>query len=442
VNSRLCILIVALFASPTRAQEVKIDRSLPRYRPIAAGVAGVIRGHSSAGMNKLMTIWGRGFRSIYPKARVVLDDKGWVDVRGGAATFGPWLRHIGERETKRLEKHFGYVPMRIDVCFYVLAAYVHKDNPYRGGLSMDGIESIFSARFKDATWGDLGLGGEWSERPIMLYARDSHRFFLRYRCSLDFSFKNSVRWRADDAAVASSLAQDVRGLGLAVIGCQAESVRTLPIAGKGSSEFIAPTADNARKGAYPLSAPFYLLLNHDPHSPDLELDPLRREFLRYCLSREGQQAVIKAGYVPLSAALAKTALEKAGLSPSGQGSWDAALTRLRARRVPRKQMSAIASRARKIGDRPTGKELAGFSTLLARTGLTSSVKFETEKKGAKIRIRLMGFPEATVEPNEPVTLSIGLYHVWTERDGKATSPKGAWFQVVREHERIRIYETE
>lgn len=95
-----------------------------------------------------------------------------------------------------------------------------------------------------------------------------------------------------------------------------------------------------------------------------------------------------------------------------------------------------------MGDRPTGEELAGFSTLLARTGLTSSVKFETEKKGAKIRIRLMGFPEATVEPNEPVTLSIGLYHVWTERDGKATSPKGAWFQVVREHERIRIYETE
>jgi hypothetical protein len=40
-----------------------------------------------------------------------------------------------------------------------------------------------------------------------------------------------------------------------------------------------------------------------------------------------------------------------------------------------------------------------------------------------------------------VTVSIGLYHVWTERDGKATSPKEAWSQVIREHERIWIYES-
>jgi hypothetical protein len=54
----------------------------------------------------------------------------------------------------------------------------------------------------------------------------------------------------------------------------------------------------------------------------------------------------------------------------------------------------------------------------------------------------MGFPEATVEPDAEVTLSIGLYYVWTERGDKATSPKGAWFPVIRKRERVRIYETD
>ena len=39
------------------------------------------------------------------------------------------------------------------------------------------------------------------------------------------------------------------------------------------------------------------------------------------------------------------------------------------------------------------------------------------------------------------TVPIGLYHVWTERDDRATSPKDAWFQIIREHERIKICES-
>jgi hypothetical protein len=38
------------------------------------------------------------------------------------------------------------------------------------------------------------------------------------------------------------------------------------------------------------------------------------------------------------------------------------------------------------------------------------------------------------------TVPIGLYNIWTVRDGKETSPSDAWFLVVREQERIKIYE--
>jgi phosphate transport system substrate-binding protein len=372
---------LVLLASPTKAQEVGVDPSLPLYRPVA-GVVGVIRGHASGGAAMLMLRWGRGFQRIYPNARVALDDAVWEDVRGGAATFGPYM-FMAKHRIEEFERHFGYVPTRIPVYSYTIAVYVHKANPCREGLRIEEVENIFSARYRDKLWGDLGCEGEWSKRPISLYApkfspnRAWH--YLRNRFGLGFTFKDSVRWRFGDAAVVSSVAEDASGIGLAVIGCQTDKVRALPIAPEGSPKFVPATAENVWKGAYPLARFEWLLLNHDFRAPGLELDPLRREFLRYILSREGQQAVIKAGFVALSAKTAEHALAKARLTPTGKGSWYAMMSRLRARGLPHQRMNKIEYVARNLGDRPTHERLVEFSKMLASTGLTSSVALETEE---------------------------------------------------------------
>ena len=44
-----------------------------------------------------------------------------------------------------------------------------------------------------------------------------------------------------------------------------------------------------------------------------ELDPLRREFVRYVLSQQGQEDVVKDGYYPLTAKLVGDALKTVGL---------------------------------------------------------------------------------------------------------------------------------
>ena len=49
------------------------------------------------------------------------------------------------------------------------------------------------------------------------------------------------------------------------------------------------------------------------HKPGSEMDPLRREFLRYMMSKEGQSDVVKDGYYPLPARIAKQQLAKVGL---------------------------------------------------------------------------------------------------------------------------------
>jgi len=438
------VLCIALLASSARAQDMEVDPSLPSYRPVA-GVSGVLGGHSCATRIDLMKVWRAGFQRIYPGAHVELDDDAFEDVGDGAATFGPWVGLMGKHTVGRFKKRFGHAPLRIPVCFFVLAVYVHKDNPLRGGLRVEDVKTIFSPAFRDVTWGDLGCGGKWLNRPIRLYAPRTLTtyFFLTRRCGIDFGYKDSVKRCSNDAAVVASVADDTRGMGLALIGRRTDKVRALTIAPIGSDEFVPTTADNACNGSYPLTDTLYLWLNHDPQG-GFELDPLRREFVRYILSKEGQQAAIGAGHVPLSAELAERALAQAWLTPTGKGSWDRMLSRLRARRLPSKLQKVIEGLTRRAGDRPTLEQLATLAKSLANTGLTSSVNFETDQEGATVKYRLIGDSQATTT-NRPTkhakaTVPIGLYHVWTERDGKATSPKDAWFQIIREHERIKICE--
>ena len=62
-----------------------------------------------------------------------------------------------------------------------------------------------------------------------------------------------------------------------------------------------------RSGKYPLNRFLFLYINRGPGKP---LDPLTREFVKFILSREGQEVVVKDGYLPLSADIVKQELAK------------------------------------------------------------------------------------------------------------------------------------
>jgi phosphate transport system substrate-binding protein len=438
----LCLLVAAPFARGNESPE--LDPSLPSYRPVA-GVIGVLRSHSTATIDDLMRLWGAGFERTYPDVRVELDDAPLDGAAGGACTFGPRVDIMGEPAATRFKARFGYAAMEIPVCLYVLGVFVNKDHPHER-MTIEEVEASFSCLFRDLAWGDLGLEGVWSQRTIKPYAPSDHATsLLRHLPSGPgvFLYKDSVTQCSSDAAVVTSVADDALGLGLASIGRRTERVRVLPIAPKGSPDFVPATAENARDGSYPLTGTFYLILNHDPKG-EFAPDPLRREFLRYILSKEGQQAVIKAGLVALSAEQAGQALARFGLRPTGEGSWEQMMPRLRERELPGAAMTRIEQLVRMLGDQPTREQLVALANMLGRTKLKSTVVFATDEVGATVRYRFLSQAAATPvrEPASRVEadVPIGLYYVWTERDGKPTSPTDAWFPVVREQERIKVYE--
>ena len=96
------------------------------------------------------------------------------------------------------------------------------------------------------------------------------------------------------------MTEDQYGIGYSGIGYKTSGVKAVALADKVGATFFGTDADDVLAGKYPLSRYLYVYVNKAPNKP---LDPLVREFLRFVLSREGQEVVVKDGYLPMSAAI-------------------------------------------------------------------------------------------------------------------------------------------
>jgi phosphate transport system substrate-binding protein len=201
----------------------------------------------------------------------------------------------------------------------MLVVFVHKDNPLKS-LSLQQVDAIFSknrtggAKADIRTWGDLGMEGEWKDRPISLYGRNAtsgtYGYFKEFAL-FKGDFKPTVKEQPGSSAVVQAVASDKFGIGYSGIGYMTANVRALSLAAEPDAKAVPPTPETAYSGDYPLSRFLYLSVNYRPGS---QLDPLRREFLRYVLSRQGQADVTKDGYLPVTPAVAAEALAEVGIA--------------------------------------------------------------------------------------------------------------------------------
>jgi len=162
------------------------------------------------------------------------------------------------------------------------------------------------------TWGDLGLTGEWQDKPISLYGRNASSGtygFFKEVALFKGDFKTTVKEQPGSSAVVQSVASDRYGVGYSGVGYRTADVRAVPIRIR-SGEPIPAEPLRAYAGEYPLTRFLLLSVNHRPGSG---LDPLRREFLCYVLSGTGQHEVTKDGYLPVTPAVARRSLAAAGI---------------------------------------------------------------------------------------------------------------------------------
>jgi len=349
------VLALLLLAPAAQAQ----GTDLPQYRPELM-VSGTIRNYGF-GLGGVLKLWEAAFQRVQPG--IAFDDKlptsdaAIPALVTGVTDLAPDGGEPSITETLSFYETFGYDPTSITVASGAydvegrsngIVVYVNQDNPI-AHLSVQQLDGIFGAertgglagfkwmvgggRGPEAnirTWGQLGLGGDWADKPIQTYGHapsGTTRFFqLKV-------LHNSDKWNpnyreyvetgskmigSDDPdqrgglhhMLAGELARDQYGIAWTVAP-QARNVagiKPLALAATNGGPYVVPSRESFQSRAYPLVRSIYMYLNRAPRQP---IDPKLKEFLRFVLSRDGQAIVSNDGnYLPLPPSVVREQLAK------------------------------------------------------------------------------------------------------------------------------------
>jgi phosphate transport system substrate-binding protein len=336
----LACIFSGMAASPSYAQE---PDTLPRYQPEQI-VSGPIRlwGHGSFKadfMGQLVKAWTAGFNKYHPDARIENQLYGTASAIGALYTGAGDIAILGEEISPAAAAAFSrakrYPPFGVDIATgsldvaffdYANMIFVHKDNPLTR-LTLAQADAIFGAEHRRGprnirTWGQLGLKGEWANRRITPYSWKDLDFSLFIQ---DAVMEGSHRWNNDlkefghlkyadgtqydhGKRILDALASDRFGIAVSNIRYANPNVRPLAIARRAGGPYYEATRETLISQDYPLTRIIPAFVDRAPGQP---LDPKVREFLRYILSREGQQDIVRTtGYLPLDAKSIREQLRK------------------------------------------------------------------------------------------------------------------------------------
>jgi len=302
-----CLVLVLLVASPGFAQKVEVDTEISGYQK-TSGISGNASSIGSDTMNNLMALWLEGFRKYYPLVNIQIEGKGSSTAPPAlieaTAQFAPMSRAMKSQEIDAFEKKYGFKPTQIRTSLDALAIFAHKDNPV-DCISLEEADAIFSKTRKYGyetdiiTWGDFGLKDNWLNQPIRAFGRNSASGtygFFKSKVLKKGDFKDTVKEQPGSASVVQGITEDKFAIGYSGIGYITSGVKALALSKKKGQTCYDGTYENVINKSYPLSRYLYLYIVKDPVKP---LDPLVKEFIKYILSKEGQEIVVKDGYLPL-----------------------------------------------------------------------------------------------------------------------------------------------
>ncbi|MFS2136251.1 PstS family phosphate ABC transporter substrate-binding protein [Duganella sp. Dugasp56] len=351
-------LAAMLVAALPAAADDHLD-TLPAYTPGPA-VHGTIRNYGF-GLGGVLKLWEEGFRRYHPDVSfqdtLPTSDAAFPALVTGVTDLAPDGGEPAITEVLSFFEVYGYHALDITVASGTydvdgkspgIVVYVHPDNPL-GKLTMKQLDGIFGAErngglrgFKwsvtDArsaeqnirTWGQLGLTGEWADKTIQTYGHapsGTTRFFqLKV-------LKNSGKWNPnmreyvetgskmigdDDPGQTGGLQHMLRdelsnnryGIAWTIVpqAKQVPGLKPVALAAADGGPYIVPSRQSFQDRSYPLVRSLYIYLNRKPGTP---VEPKLKEFLRYVLSREGQQAVAANGnYLPLPVQTVQEQLRK------------------------------------------------------------------------------------------------------------------------------------
>lgn len=322
--------------------EAKLVATLPPYRP-QQSVTGAISiwGHGNRKlpwMRNLVDLWEQGFRRFHPGAHI---DYRMYGTSSGIPSLFTGIGHIailGEeilpKAAAAFEKFKGYPPLGLEIATgsydvrnfdYAQMVFVHRSNPLEK-ITLTQLDAILGEEHRRGKsnvrrWDELGLSGAFAGQPIRPYSwaiDDSFGFYLqqavlggshRWNCNL----KEFVHVVQSDGSIydhgqqiLDALAMDPLGIAVSNIRYAGPGVKPLALGATATGPFVQANKSSLIDGSYPLSRTIPAVVDRPPGMP---VAPRPREFLRFLLSREGQEMINRDGrYLPLSRELVRAQL--------------------------------------------------------------------------------------------------------------------------------------
>ncbi|MFC9605033.1 PstS family phosphate ABC transporter substrate-binding protein [Streptomyces niveus] len=307
----------------------KLDAALPDYQPLKNknALSGNYKCGSSDVLADLAKRWIGEFRKYYPKVTFSVEPPyagslGTLELIDGNLDCVFVSRELKPTDIEGFRNAYGYDPTSIPISggsyrhfgFLDSMSFVtHKENPIEK-LSLDQLDSILSTtRHRGGkaitTWGQLGLTGEWADKPIRIYGikpwNGFEEFVRQHVLNADGkrgewrSPENDpdVHWEEKVFDVTQRVANDPYAIGFTGNAYVDSPVKMIALSEHTGDPAYAPTYENVASAQYPLSRSTYFNVNRDPNKP---MDPVLQEFLKFVLSKQGQQKVTGQGvFLPL-----------------------------------------------------------------------------------------------------------------------------------------------
>ena len=300
-----------------------LDPALVPYRA-AARVRGAISSVGSDGMKTLMDRWMRDFRRVQPAVRKgerwehLGTLNGFHALMVGETDLAPMGRELWPEERAAYEATHHQVPLlEIRVArggfntpqrTTAQAIFVHESNPL-SRITLSQLAAILGRPQTITRWGQLGLMGDWVDRSVTIYmpprvapnAMSMQMMVLKGGAWGEAVHEDSI------AETAAAIARDSGAIGFGGFEEGGPHLKALAVAASDNGPFYEGDAANASSGRYPLTRYMYIRLNRQPGK---RLSPPIKEFLRYILSRDGQEPILYSAYFPLTAQEVREELAK------------------------------------------------------------------------------------------------------------------------------------
>ncbi len=316
-------------------------RELPPYQPQQI-VSGKIRLWARSPLVALIKDWQKSFSHFHPAVTYDVRTYGTASVIGaiyeGVADCGILGEEIHPDALAAFEQVKHHEPLGIEIatgsldvkgCAYAQTFFVNQDNPL-SHITLAQLDGILGTEHRRGsgvirTWGDLGLQGEWASHSIQPYSwllAESFCLYLQHAV-----LAGSHRWNnqikefvtitrpdgtsSDDGQqILEALAKDRYGIAVSNVRYAKPGLKVKPLALglSPNGPFYLPTKADLIDQTYPLTRIIPLFTDREPGQP---VDPKVKEFIRFILSREGQEALARSkGYLPINRAVAAEQLRK------------------------------------------------------------------------------------------------------------------------------------